>query len=82
MFQVGGFAAGDGRGLKIFHSDERLLFSVKEFSEVSHDQIDVFSVLGLRASCFKKDCLLEQMEECFVFVGSLLSNLEKSSLLP
>jgi hypothetical protein len=42
VFQVGGFAAGDGRGLKIFHSDERLLFSVKEFSEVSHDQIDIF----------------------------------------
>lgn len=82
VFQVGSFAAGDGWGLEILHGDVRLLFRVKEFSEVSHDQIDVFSGLGLWASCFKKDCLLEQMEKCFVLINSLLSNLEKSSLLP
>jgi len=82
VFQIGGFSAGDGWSLEIFHSDERLLFRVEEFSKVGNNQVDIFSWLGLRTSCFKKNCLLEQMEECFVLVNSLLSNLEKSSLLP
>jgi len=59
VFQISSFAARNGRCLEVLHCDEGLLFRVKEFSEISHDQIDIFSRLRRWASCFEKDGLLE-----------------------
>lgn len=82
VLKVSNFGLLVWRTLKVFHSQKWKLFSIQEFSKVCQDEIDVLSRVGCLTSGPEKECLLEEMKKCLIFVDSLLSNLEMSSLLP